>query len=538
MPLKLFFLLLTSLTALAQPPVLGNQLAPRHGTFRIRYNHEPPSLNPIVSQGAQAVEIQFYVVEALLLQNEETCEWQPWLADQWRISNNRKSYDFHLRRGAKWSDGKPVTPQDVKFSFDVIFDEHFPTAHMRPFYESIDRVEVLDSEWVRFHTKDTYFGNFTSSAGLPILPRHVYGDPSVGPHLHRTIVGSGPYVLEAFNRGRNIVLRRNYLWWGKNDPLYAGKYHPERVAFQFVSDDNLAFEMLKKGELDFMELSANLFKRASLDSGNGHLYYVRRVQNLYPQSVSSIGFNLEHPLLKDLIVRRALAQVMNRSLVIEKLLHGYADKATGPWYRQSEFADPSVEPIPYDPRGALRMLRNDEWEDQDRDGILEKTIDGKRMPLRITVMTSRKEAERYLTIFKEDAKRTGIDIQIRFIGSNALGHLIDERRFEAVDMSWGGGLIEFDPKPGWHSEGARRGGVNFVGYKNPVVDQLIDQARGTFDFKKRVPIMRRIYRLISDDVPHAFLFNNNSIFYAYSRRVMMPVPTYKYDLGLKFWWVK
>src|SRR5258708_6430091 len=85
---------------------LGETAAPSQGTFRLRYNSEPPSLNPIVAEGYPSVEIQFYVIEALLLQNEDTYEWQPWLADQWRVAADGRSYDFHLRQNALWSDGK------------------------------------------------------------------------------------------------------------------------------------------------------------------------------------------------------------------------------------------------------------------------------------------------------------------------------------------------------------------------------------------------------------------------------------------------
>ncbi len=520
-----------------KPVKLGNPAAPQGGTFRMRFAGEPFSLNPIISDGYQSVEIQFYVMEGLLLQNEHTYAWQPWLADQWSVSPDGKSYEFHLRENATWGDGKPVTAEDVKFSFDVIYDDRYPTAHMRPYYEGIEKVTILDRKRVRFTTKAKYYGNFISSAGLPVVPKHIYGDPKKGPQIHKTILGSGPYLFESWNEGRNIILKRNKKWWGWNDPLYAGKFKPERVIFQFVSDENVAFEMLKKGELDFMTLTPDQYMRAkSLESENSH-FETERIRNLYPQSVSSIGFNLRREIFKDRQVRLALAHLADREMMKQKFFYGYAIEATGPWYAQSEFADPSIKPIPYDPAKALQILREAGWRDEDGDDVLEKKIGNETVDLRFTILTSSKQSERWLTVFKEDARQIGAEVDIKVLSGNAFGTVLDEGNFDAADLSSGGGLVEFNPKPGWHSSSRQKGGLNFTHFSDPVVDELIDRACETYDFQERKPMMREIYRRIAEEVPQIVLFNGADTFYAYSRRVKRPAATYNYDIGLKFWWV-
>ena len=524
------------------PPglTLGNPSAPSGGTLKIRFSGEPYSLNPIISDGYQTVEIQFYVLEGLLLQNENTSQWQPWLADDWKVGEDGKSYEFHIRENAYWSDGKPVTSEDVKFSFDVLYDDKFPTAHMRPYYDGIKRVVALDRKRVRFETKEKYYGNFISSAGLPVVPKHFYGDAAKGPLIHRQILGSGPYVLEKWNEGRNIVLKKNPKWWGRADEIYAGKFKPQRVVFQFVADENVAFEMLKKGELDYMPLTAIQFEEATRLEKAGANFHTARIENSYPRSVSMIGFNMSRPLFQDRRLRLALAHLVDRDMMIEKFFYGATMKAKGPWYQQSEFADPRVEAIPFSPDRAFELLTEAGWKDEDGDGVLEKDLgNGLKTPLRFTLITANKQNERLLTVFKEDARQVGVDVQIKFLNQSAFGSVQQDGSFDAADlMASGGGLVEFNPKPQWHSKSLAPGGLNAVRYNEPRIDRLTERAVQIIDFKERVPVMREIYRKIAFDVPGIFLFNDRFDFYAYSNRVERTAPTYGYDVGTKFWWIK
>src|SRR5690606_24878541 len=121
---------------------------------------EPTTLNPITSTDGGAAEVQGYVLEGLLTQDLDTYEWKPALAESWEVSKDGMEFTYRLREGVKWHDGQPLTAADVKFSFDVIFDEKYNTAHKRPYYESIKEVQILDERTVKFIVKDTYFQNF------------------------------------------------------------------------------------------------------------------------------------------------------------------------------------------------------------------------------------------------------------------------------------------------------------------------------------------------------------------------------------------
>jgi microcin C transport system substrate-binding protein len=517
---------------------LGNQAAPKGGVFQLKADVEPATLNPIIADGHDAVQIQFYVIEPLLTRNEETYEWAPMLADKWKILPDKKNYEFQIRPHAMWSDGVPVTAEDVKFSFDVIFNENFPTAHMRPFYESIEKVIILSPSRVRFVAKNDYFGNFFSSAALPIVPKHIYGDPKKGPFIHDTIIGSGAYMFDSWQHGRNIVLKRNPLWWGLKDSLYRGMNNPDTVVFKFIGDENLGLEMLKRGELDFFPLSAEAYFRKTKDPSWGRTIFKNKVENLFPKGQENIVWNLMHPILQSNNVRIALAHLMDRRFIIDRFLYGLALPASGPWYSQSEYADPTVKALEYNPSLALSMLRAEGWEDRNEDGILERKFGDEWKDFEITIFTPSRGATRYLDVFSEDAARIGVKINIRYVSWNQVGQLIDEHKFGGLVSSSSGGVVDFDPKPMWHSSGAIKGGLNTAGYKNKKVDELIDRARKIVSRKKRIPFMRAIYREIAQDAPCLFLFNETSELFALSNRVSVAVPTFKYETGMKYWWMK
>ena len=103
-------------------------------------------------------------------------------------------------------------------------------------------------------------------------------------------------------------------------------------------------------------------------------------------------------------------------------------------------------------------------------------------------------------------------------------------------MGWGGGDVESDPKQIWHSSSIGKGGSNYISYKNPEVDKLIDEGRGELDQKKRTSIFKKVYGLIADDVPYIFMFNRKYEFYANSNKVKKPSETFKYNFGYRSWW--
>lgn len=510
------------------------------GIFQYNLGQQPTTLNPLSSTDAYSSNVQSYILEGLAERNIDTYEWEPVLAKSWEVSEDGLTITFKLRDDVKWHDGKPFTAHDVEFTFNAIMDKEnrWRTAHSKSYFENFEKVVALDNHTVQFVAKIKYFRNFEMAAGFSPVPKHIYEDLSDENRkkLNKTLIGTGPYMLDRYRRGKDLTLVSNPNWWGRNTEIFKKKYNFKKILMRFIKDGTIAITRAEKGEIDFLGLSPEEYIKKATGDRWGKEVFKKQVKNKQPSGYGYVGWNLRNPMFASKKTRLALYHLINRRLMNEKFNYGLNDLATGPVYRQSKYANPDVKPVEYDPKMALKLLKEDGWK-SGPDSILEKTIDGKKQRLSFTILEPNKEFVKNLTIFKEDAKRAGVEVKIKFIEWTSFIKLLDERKFEAVRLGWSGGAIEWDPKQIWHSDFAKSGS-NFVGYKNPEVDKLIDEARITLDEEKRTVILRKVYKLIAEDVPYAFFFNSKFQHYAYTKRMKMEKDTYTYGVGLDFWWIQ
>lgn len=515
----------------------ANKEAPKGGNFVYNLESEPPTIHPITSTDVSAQRINYFVCEGLATRDLETYDWQPALAEKWEISKDNKTFTFKIRKDAVFHDGKPVTAEDVKFSYDAIFNPVYQAMHLQPYFEGIEKVEVVDPLTVKFTMKNTYFGNFDSAATMFVISKAAYGDPEKSKKMNRTSVCSGPYMISKFDRGQNMVLKKFDKWWGNNVDYYKGKYNFDTITFRFYKDENVVLERAKKGELDHIEMRIEAFMKKAIGEPWGKTIIKHKVENSYPKSYGFVGWNFRRELFQDKNVRIALAHLMNRDEMNKKFRYGMSELATSPIYNQSDYS-PKNKALKFDPKLAQSILAKAGWKDTNKDGILDKTINGKLVDFRFTLIHPSKEVEKYWTLYKEDLKKAGIEMEIKYLEWNSFLKLVDEGNFDAVAMAWGGGSVDPNPKQIWHSASAVPGGSNFIAYKNPEVDKMIDEAILENDKPKRIKLLKKVYQKIADDAPYAFLFNDKFIFYAISDRVGQPAETLKYDLGREYWWMK
>lgn len=514
-----------------------NKAAPVGGNFVINLGGEPPTVHPITSTDTYSRNVQNFVCESLLTRDSETYEWKSRLAEKWEVSKDNKTFTFTLRKNAVFHDGKPVTAEDVKFSFDAIFNPVYEAAHLRPYYEGLSKVDVVDAQTVKFTAKDTYFKNFESAAGLTIIPKHVYSDAAKSKKMNRELICSGPYVLNKFDRGQSIQLKKFDKWWGTDVSEYKGAYNFATLTLRFFKDENAILERTKKGELDYIDLRIESYMKKTEGEPWGKTVLKHQVANDQPKSYGFIGWNFRNELFQDKTVRVALAHLLNREEMNKKFRYGMSELATGAVYIRSEYA-PAVKAIEFNPKKAQEMLTKAGWADADKNGVLEKTIGGAKKEFKFGLIYSNKENEKYWTLYKEDLKKAGIDMELKYLEWNSFLKLLDEGKYDAVTLGWGGGAVEPDPKQIWHSASAIPGGSNFIAYKNPEVDKLIDEGRNEGNKAKRVKILKEAYKKIAEDAPYAFLFNDKYDFYANSARIAQPAETFKFEIGSDYWWVK
>lgn len=496
---------------------------------------EPSSLNPLTSNDGAGSIVQGYVLETLLARDVDTYEWKPALAKTWEISKDKKSYTFVLRDGLKWHDGKPLTAEDVKFSFDAIFDPKLETAHLRPYYENIEKVEILDPVTVKFTLKDDYFKNFDVAAGLTVLPKHFYADETRKKEFSKNLIGSGPYRLASYEKGKRIVFERNEEWWGRTDEKEKMTWNYPRLVMRFLTEENVTIETFKKGDLDFISLRPETFMKKTDGPEWGTKLFKVKTANKAPKGYTFVGWNLRHPILSDKKVRLALAKLYNRDFAMDKFEFNLSAHATGPIEPSSDFHPSTQKPIGFDPEGALKLLTEAGWKDTDGDGLLDKVIKGKKTNFSVTILEPLPDYVKYLTIYKEEAKKLGVEINIQQIEWNSFLKLIDERKFDAVRLAWGAGTGDPDPKQIWHSASVDGNGSNFIGYSVPEVDRMIDQARREHDRPKRIKLLSKVYETIANDAPYLFIFAGKSTLYSHNARVQKTRDTFGYGVGSEYW---
>ena len=509
-----------------------NQKPKRNVAFYLNLGGEPTTLNPITATDGYSSQIHSYVLETLLSKDLDSYEWKPALATKWSVSDDKMEFTFYLRQNVKWHDGQAFTAHDVKFSFDVIFDEKYNTAHKRPYYEGIKEVVVVDDYTVVFKAKDKYWKNFDVAAGgLDILPKHYYEKGLKKSIYNKTLIGTGAYKLALYNRGNRIVLEKNSDWWGNE--VHKDENNFAKLVLRFVSDPNVSLEMLKKGSFDYIGLTPDVFMKNTNGPEWGSKVHKVKTYNNSPKGYTFIGWNLQDPILKDKNVRIALYHLINRELMIDKFEYNMAQKAFGPVYPSSPYALKNFSPVNFDPKKSLSILREAGWKDLDGDNILDKIIDGKKYRLSLTILEPYPPYVKYLTVFKEDAKKAGVEINIKQIEWNSFVKLLDERKFQAVRLAWSA-AVDWEPMQIWHSKSIQ-GGSNFIGYSNPEVDRLIEEAKYIHERENRIKTLDKAQRIIIEDAPYAFLITKDVTLYGHTDRIQKVKDTYNYGIGTSFW---
>ena len=291
--------------------------------------------------------------------------------------------------------------------------------------------------------------------------------------------------------------------------------------------------MLKKGAFDFIGMRPDAFVKKAVGPEWGKSVHKVITKNSTAKGYNYIGWNMKHPILKDKRVRKALFHLVNRELMIEKFEFGYSVPAASPIYPSSPYTDPNLKAVEFNPKKALSILREAGWEDTDGDNILDKVIDGKKTKFSITILEPLEGFMKYLTIFKEDAKKAGVDINVKIMEWNSFIKLAKEKKFDAIRLATTA-VIDWNPIQQWHSK-SYDGGSNHVGFMNEEADELMTKAKFIHDRTERIKLLRKVERMIVEEYPMVWFSYKESTMYGHTNRMKKEKDTYKYGLGTSYW---
>lgn len=493
---RLLLLVLLTLTACSQgaPADRAGSRGPgvNGSSFVTGSIGEPSTLIPTLATDTSSGDIAGLVYNGLV-RYDKNLKLEGDLAQSWEVSRDGLQITFHLRRGVKWHDGKDFTSRDVLYTYRVTVDPKTPTAYAEDF-KQVQSAQAPDDYTFKVRYAKP-FAPALASWGMSILPAHLLeGKDITKSPLARSPIGTGPYIFKEWIPGQRLILEANPNYW-------EGKPRLSRYVYRIIPDSSTMYMELKAGGIDMMGLSPVQYQRQT----NTKEFLARFNKYRYPASAYTyLGYNLRLPMFQDARVRRAITCAINKEEIIQGVLLGMGQIAHGPYKPGTWAYKAKVENDPaYDPARAQALLREAGYV-MGANGILAK--DGK--PLSFTILTNQGNVQRLKTaqIIQMRLKHVGIDVKIRVVEwASFLTNFIDKGKFEAVLLGW---TISQDPDlyDVWHSSKTGPKELNFINYKNPELDRLIVEGRGTFDLEKRRDCYYRIQEILAKDQPYTFLY--------------------------------
>ena len=447
------------------------------------------------------------------------------LAQRWEISHGGKKIIFHLRKDVKWTDGVPFTSADVLFGFHRITDPEMPTAYAGDFME-VEEARAPDPYTFTVKYKRPFAPALSSWGNIVVLPEHLLkGKDITKSPLVRHPVGMGPYKLKEWDTQEKIVLEAN-------PDYFAGRPCISRFIMRIIPDPATMFLELKSSGIDWMGLSPVQYDRQT----NYPDFQKRFKKYKYLSfSYTYLGYNLRHPLFRDRRVRQAIASAIDKEEIVRGVLLGYGIPATGPYKPDAWFYNPHVKRWSGNPERARRLLAEAGWRDSDNDGWLDR--DGKRFSFTVITNQGNESRDKAAQIIQYRLRQVGIEMKIRTLEWTAfINDFIDKRRFEAVILGW---TLGQDPDiyDIWHSSKTTGKQLNFIGYKNPDLDRLLEEGRRTFDRAERKRIYFKVQEILAEDQPYTFLYVPMSLPVISSRfKGIEPAPA-GISYNMERWWV-
>lgn len=511
--------------------LIGDPRAVKGGTLRQWMLSFPGTLRMAGPEWNTEINyaINELVYETLLDLHPTTLQYMPQVATHWQISPDKLTYRFRLDPNARFSDGTPVTADDVVASWEFHTDKSLQDLF---FYAEFSKLEkpVAESKYiVRIKAKKLNWMDFLMASSLRVFPAHVLKSLNGASYLRdynfKLLPGTGPYtVADAdIRKGTSVSIRRRKDHWAAQYRAYIGQFNFDEFRYTVVRDQNLAFEQFKRGDLDHytVNISKQWVEELNYDDFQRGVLVKRKVFNNYPANTQFLAFNTRRKPWDDVRVRKAFMLLFNREQLIKTLFFNEYLPLTS-YYPGTIYENPNNPKNPYNPQEALKLLGEAGWKDRDAQGRL--TRNGQ--PLQIELLYSDKGSERWMTVYQEDLRKVGIGLNLRLTNPETRFKMMMQRQFELISGAWGVGSVFPIPRPTFHSETADVPNTNNIsGFKNKRIDEICEQYEVEFDPAKRAALVRELDGLLTNEYHYIMEWWVPAHRFAYWNRFGMPQGT-------------
>lgn len=550
---KTLISLLLAIVVLSSAFVSCKGKAKGGGTLNIRISADPDKLNPITlttNDARKCVDLMFASINSI--NPVPGFETTPYLVkENAKISEITEGefkggmkLEYEIREDAKWDNGTPVTGYDYVFSMKAILNPKVNCEPLRGYYSWLADIKVdsINPKKFTVYTSKKYY-MIEEFAGGYVFPEYNYdpeklmskftikdmntdakrfalkGNLDINKFAEQFnsekyqrdpafITGAGPYKLESWTTGQEVVLVKKDSWWGnahKDDRTFWA--YPKRIKIKIINDDNTAMTAMKDGSIDnYTAIRAKDFKELEKNETFKSKFKLSRIGRL---SYNFIGMNLRNEKFKDVLVRRALAHAINRDKINQIISFGESTKTESFAHSTQPHYNKNLKEYEFNLEKAAQLLDQAGWKDSDGDGIRDKVINGKKTPLSIEFKIYKDETvKNTILIIQDDFKKIGIDLKITEKEWTIMVSDLDKHQFEMYTIGFTISPKMSDPKQQWHTSSAVPGGSNNVGWGDAESDKLIEEIGAELNLEKRTALYQLLQQRIHDEVPVIFMFNS------------------------------
>ncbi len=484
-----------------------NPAAPKGGEVRLAATGSYDSFNGFIIKGQPAISLGLIYDSLMMNSLDEPFSEYCLLCETVEVPQDRSWVAFTLRANARWHDGKPITVEDVIWTFNTLREKGDP--FYRYYYASVEKVEKTGDRSVKFTFVRGENRELPLIIGqLPVLPKHYWENKDFEATTLEPPLGSGAYRIDSFEPGRSITYVRVSDYWGARLAVNVGSSNFDKVRYDYYRDSTVAIEAFKSGAVDYRDENSSRHWATSYNIPAVRDGRLKKEEIPHKRSAGMQGFvfNMRREIFKDPMVRQALAYGFDFEWSNKTLFYGqYARSrsffqnselaANGlPQGREREilagFADrlpPEIFTRTYTPpvtdgsgnnreqlRYALTQLQQAGWDINTATRKLTHTETGKVMEFEVLLVSPL--FERVVLPFKKNLVRLGIEVKVRTVDPAQYQERLNNYDYDMIVWTWGQSMSPGNEQRNfWGSESAdRKGSRNFSGIKDPVIDELIE----------------------------------------------------------------
>ncbi|MBI3979698.1 MAG: peptide ABC transporter substrate-binding protein [Chloroflexi bacterium] len=489
-------------------PAPAKEQPKKGGQVIIHFSQEPQQFNPLLSAYESERGVQYAIFNSLWRMTDEG-KYVPDLATEvpsvqnGGISADGTTYTFKLRKDVKWHDGQPFTAKDVKFTHDAVMDKNVNAAS-RVGHDLVTSIEVVDNATLKLKLKEPFAPFLAVWMDRYIVPEHILSkvpDINKADFNFRSPVGTGPFIWQERVAGDHITVKANPNYHGPGPYL-------DRAIYTYIPDLEVAYAQFKAAAYDFTGFIPldKLEDRKNLKGRSIESYATAFVEYIYMDN--------QKPQFKEKAVRQALMYGMDKNAIIKGVYYG-AHQPTSSYMPPTHWAyNKDLKPYEYSPDRAKKLLDDAGWK-PGADGIRAK--DGVKLSFSNSTTAGNKLREQAQQILQQQWKQIGVDMQIKNMPAAVVwGEYLTKTQFDSLMVGWHMGLgADPDTLVKLHSNSipAETGsGANYVRYKNPAMDKLLEQGTREMETEKRKSTYAKVQEILHDELPWLPIFNYIFVF--------------------------